>query len=233
MIKQLIFAAVLFGSVVRVSAQQTVFNVPTADILDGGKVYFEIDMSFKINDQEALRKFSSFVPRVVIGAGKNVEVGVNLTGNVQPGTDTTTLVPSIKWRFYQNRKKDLVFFAGQNFYMPVRNRSYNFGSYTYIALSKTLNKTRLTAGGFVFSKHVVAPNAVRGGGQFAVEQSITHRLTISADWFTGKHANGYVTTGAAYKLTKKLTGIAAYSFGNSNLSKGNHYMYFELGYNFN
>ncbi len=224
---------ILFGSVVCASAQQTVFNVPTADILDKAKVYFEIDVSFKANNQVALRRFLSFVPRVVIGAGKNVELGLNLTGNVQPGTDTTTLVPSVKWRFYQYKKKDLALFAGQNFYIPVRNKPYNFGSYTYIAVAKTINKTRLTAGGFVFSKNVVAPNAVRSGGQFAIEQAVTSTLNLNADWFTGKHSNGYLTTGAAYKLTKKLTGIASYSFGNSNLSKGNHYIYLELGYNFN
>jgi hypothetical protein len=40
----------------------------------------------------------------------------------------------------------------------------------------------------------------------------------NADWFTGKHAAGYVTMGAAYKLTGKLTGVAAYSIGNANAS---------------
>jgi hypothetical protein len=58
-------------------------------------------------------------------------------------------------------------------------------------------------------------------------------LNINADWFTGKHANGYLTTGAAFNLTNKLTGVAAYSFGNSNVTHRNHFMYFELGYNFN
>jgi hypothetical protein len=97
------------------NAQQTVFNVPTADVLDKGKVYVELDASFKTNDDDALRKFSSFVPRVVVGAGGNVEVGLNFTGNIQSGADTTTLVPAVKWRFYQNEKKDLALFAGNNF----------------------------------------------------------------------------------------------------------------------
>ncbi len=233
MIKQLTLAVILLGSVVCASAQQTVFNVPTEDILDKGRVYFELDMSFKMNNQETLRKFSSFVPRVVIGAGKNIEVGLNLTGNVQPGIDATTLVPSIKWRFYKNEKNGMAFFVGNNFYIPLRNKSYNFGSYTYISAAKTIDNTRLTAGGFVFSKNVVAQNATRGGGQFAVEQTITPKLTVSADWITGKHANGYLTTGASYKLTKRLTGVASYAFGNANLSRGNHYIYLELGYSFN
>ena len=214
------------------NAQQTVFNVPTADVLDKGKVYVEIDASFKTNNNEALRKFSSFVPRVVVGAGVNVEVGLNLTGNIQPGADTTTLVPTVKWRFYQNEKKDLALFAGNNFYIPVRNRSYNFGTYTYAAVAKTINKTRLTAGAFVFSKNVVAPNAARGGGQFAVEQTINSKLTLAADWFTGRHANGYFTPGVIYKPHPQVTTYWSYSIGNADAAKGNHFFLFELGYNF-
>ncbi|MET0753558.1 MAG: hypothetical protein ABWZ66_09300 [Pyrinomonadaceae bacterium] len=215
-----------------VNAQQTVFNVPTADVLDKGKVYVELDASFKTNNDEVLRKFSSFVPRVVAGAGRNVEIGLNLAGNVQPGADTTTLVPSVKWRFYQNEKKDLALFAGNSFYIPVRNRGYKFGTYTYAAVAKTINKTRLTAGAFVFSKNVVAPDAARGGGQFAIEQTINSKLTIAADWLTGRHANGYFTPGIIYKPTPKITTYFSYSIGNSDANKGNHFFLFELGYNF-
>lgn len=214
------------------NAQQTVFNVPTADVLDKGKVYVELDASFKTNNDEALRKFSSFVPRVVAGAGGDIEIGFNLTGNIQPGADTTTLVPAVKWRFYQNEKKDLALFAGNNFYIPVRNRSYKFGTYTYAAAAKTINKTRLTAGTFVFSKNVVAPGASRGGGQFAVEQTINSKLTLAADWLTGKHASGYFTPGAIYKPTPKITAYFSYSIGNAGAAKGNHFFLFELGYNF-
>lgn len=80
---------------------------------------------------------------------------------------------------------------------------------------------------------MVAANANRAGGQFTFEQPITKKLNFNVDWFTGKMANGYLTMGAAYKLTNKLTGVAAYSIGNSNASHGNHFFYFELGYNFN
>lgn len=226
----LIFSFLAFAA--SANAQQTVFNVPTADVLDKGKVYVELDASFKTNNDEALRKFSSFVPRIAVGAGRNVEVGLNLTGNIQPGADTTTLVPTVKWRFYQNEKKDLAVFAGNNFYIPVRNKSYNFGTYTYAAVAKTINKTRLTAGAFVFSKNVVAPNAARGGGQFAVEQTINSKLTLAADWFTGRHANGYFTPGVIYKPHPKVTTYFSYSIGNADANKGNHFFLFELGYNF-
>ena len=214
------------------NAQQTVFNVPTTDVLDRGKVYVELDASFKINDDDALNKFSSFVPRVVVGAGGNVEVGLNLTGNIQPGADATTLVPTVKWRFYQNEKKKFALIAGNNFYIPVRNRAYNFGTYTYLAGSKTINKTRLTAGGYIASNNVFAPNAARGGGQFAIEQTINDKVTLAADWITGRHASGYFTPGLIYKPHPKVTAYLSYSIGNADAANGNHFFLFELGYNF-
>jgi hypothetical protein len=90
----------------------------------------------------------------------------------------------------------------------------------------------LTAGAFVFSKNVVAPKAARGGGQFAVEQTINSKLTISADWLTGKHSNGYFTPGFSYRPTAKVTTYFAYSVGNADANKGNHFFLLELGYNF-
>jgi hypothetical protein len=215
------------------NAQQTIFNVPTSDVLDVGKVYVELDASFKTNDEDALRKFSSFVPRLVVGIGGNVEVGLNVTGNAQPGADTTTLVPTVKWKFYKNEKKQVALFGGTSVYIPVRNRAYNIGSYSYIALSKTIKKSRITAGGFVASKNVFAPNAVRGGGQFGFEQAVNSKFTVAADWVTGRHASGYFTPGVIYKPHPKVTTYLSYSMANDKYAAGNHFFLLEVGYNIN
>lgn len=224
--------AVIFLPVFAANAQQTVFNVPTADVLERGKVYAELDVSFKTVKQEAAGKFSTFVPRLVVGAGSNVEVGLNVLGNIQPGADTTTLVPTVKWKFYENEEKKMAFYGGTNFYIPVRRRAYKFGTYSYLSTAKTINKTRLTAGAFVAGKNVFAPQAVRAGGQFAVEQTLNSKLSLAADWFTGKHANGYLTPGIIYKPRPNVTLYASYSLGNTRLKQGNHYFLIELGYNF-
>ena len=227
--KALILFAVLLGTASFSRAQQTIFNVPTTDVLDRGKVYAELDAAFKPNDP----KFSSFVPRFVVGVGDDVEVGLNVTGNIQPGSDPTALVPTIKWKFYQNKKKDTALIAGTNFYVPVRNRSYRAGTYSYLAVSKTINKTRLTGGGYVATKNVFATNATRGGGQFGIEQTINSKLTLAADWITGRHSSGYFTPGVIYKPHPKVTAYLSYSLGNTNVRNGNHFFLFELGYNFN
>ena len=233
MFKFSIILGFLFCATASARAQQTIFNVPTTDVLNRGQVYVELDASFKTNNQTALRRFSSFVPRVVVGVGNNVEVGLNVTGNIQPGLDSTTLVPTAKWKFYESKKKSSALIAGTNLYIPIRNRGYNFGSYSYLAVSRTINETRLTAAGYVASKNVFAPNAVRAGGQFGIEQTVNKKLTVAADWITGGHSAGYFTPGIFYKPNPKLTAYLGYSIGNSGASNGNHYFLFELGYNFN
>lgn len=229
-----LFSAALFllmpAPAVTVTAQQTLFNVPSADVLDRGKVYAEVDIPFRVAEP----RFSSFVPRVVVGVGGRVEVGLNLAGNIQPGADATTLVPAVKWKAYDGGENGWAFVVGNNLFIPVRNRSYRLGNYAYAEVGKTFNsRTRVTAGGYHFTKSVVAPNAQRAGGQFGFEQPVTKNFQFQADWYTGNHTNGYFTPGFAYKLNTKLTGYFGYSLGNRNVTHGNHFLYAEVGFNFN
>ncbi len=123
---------------------------------------------------------------------------------------------------------------GQNLYIPVRRRSYDLGGYSYINFSKVFkSKTRLTCGSYHYTSDVVVPDAQRAGGQFGFEQSFTEKFSFQADWITGRHANGYFTPGLVYKPNPKLTGYIGYSMGNSNITKGNHFFYLEVGFSFN
>ena len=213
-------------------AQQTIFNVPSTDVLDKGKVYAELDASLKPTHGSDVPKFSSFVPRVVIGAGNNVEFGLNLTGNIQPGPDSTTLVPTIKWKPFQS-ERGWAMVVGNSLFVPVRNRAYNAGNYVYTEMSKTFKTgTRITFGGYDFTRDVVA-TANRAGGQFGFEQTLNTKVTFAADWLTGKHSAGYFTPGIVFKPGPQVTGYAGYSIGNQNVSGGNHFFLLELGYNFN
>jgi hypothetical protein len=228
-----LLVVLIMGASSAANAQQTIFNVPSTDVLDKGKIYGELDVSFKPNDSEALNKFSSFVPRVVVGAGHGIEVGLNVTGNIQPGPDTTTLVPAAKWKIYQGKDNGWSVVVGDHLFIPVRNRAYNLGNYVYGEVSRTFKTgTRVTAGAYDFTKNVVATRN-RAGGQFGFEQPITKTVTLAADWFTGKHAAGFFTPGAVIKFGPKVTAYAGYSVGNQNPSRGNHFFLLELGYNFN
>lgn len=120
-------------------AQQTIFNVPTTDVLERGEVYVELDASFKPNDSETVLRFSSFVPRVVVGAGRRVEVGLNVTGNIQPGPDSTALVPTVKYKFHDGGDNGFAIAGGDHLFIPVRRRAYDAGNYVYLEFSKTFS----------------------------------------------------------------------------------------------
>lgn len=208
------------------AAQSTIFSMPSTDVLDKGKVGVSLIARFKTNDDEAKKKFSSFIPRVFVGIGKNVEIGANLYGNVQPGADSTTFVPTVKWRFYEHEKYKIAAVGGSNFYIPLRNKKYNFGSYTYLQMSKSFSTgTKITAGSYVFTKNVVAKNASRGGGQFGFEQRINKTFGFAAEWLTGKHSSGNLTAGFKVKFNKKAVGSFGYTVFNDKAMKGNHYFY--------
>jgi hypothetical protein len=208
-------------------AQETVFDVPSADILDKGKVYGELDGTIRPVDPSA-----TFTPRVVVGFGGGIEAGFNFNGLGAPNVGQLEASPTIKWRPWK-RDDGWFFYLGDNLFFPVRDRTYDAGNYFYACFAKQWTEgTRITFGGYDFSKNVVAA-ANRAGGQFTFEQVLSKRWTLAAEWYTGNHADGYVNTGLIVKATSKLTVYAAYQVGNADVTKGNHQFLWELGYNFN
>lgn len=230
-----IFMSILLLLAGNVNAQSTIFATPSTDILPEGKVGIRFIAKFKLNDQEARKKFTQFAPRVIFGVKRNVEIGVNLFGNTQPGRDATTIVGSVKWRFYANEKHKTALVVGNNLYIPLRNKKYNLGNYFYVAGSKVLSgtKTKLTLGSYYFTQNVVAQNAARAGGQFGLEQPINPRVTFAAEWLTGRHSSGNLTTGFRIKVNKRTVASLGYTIANSRAIQGNHFFYSSLAINLN
>jgi hypothetical protein len=219
---------IVFFPVAPAHAQQTVFDVPSADVLDKGKIYGELDGTLRPTDS-----FATFTPRIVVGIGHAIEVGVNFDGLSEPLLGQLEFSPTIKWRPWKDESSGWSFYVGDDLLFPVRNRTYDAGNYAYASFAKEWKTgTRVGFGGYDFTKNVVA-NANRAGGQFTFEQRVNSRLTFAAEWYTGKQAAGYVNPGAIIKLTSKLTLYTAYQIGNSGVTTGNHQFLWEIGYNFN
>jgi len=208
--------------------QETVFDVPSADVLDKGKVYGELDGTVRVVDPLA-----TFTPRVVVGIGHQIEVGMNFDGLSAPTLDQLEISPTVKWLLWKSKTSRWSFIVGDDLFFPVRQRTYNSGNYAYASLAKEWKHgTRISFGGYDFTRNVVA-NANRAGGQFTFEQQVNKRLTFAAEWYTGKQSTGYVNPGAIMKLNSKLTLYAAYQVGNAGVTTGNHQFLWEIGYNFN
>src|SRR5215510_9272053 len=61
----------------RTLAQSTIFNIPSTDVVAKKKVYFEFDFISHLESYDN-GGFQTYVPRVVVGVGKGVEVGLNI-----------------------------------------------------------------------------------------------------------------------------------------------------------
>jgi hypothetical protein len=212
----------------RAYGQQTVFDVPSADVLDKGKVYGELDGTVRVVDPLA-----TFTPRVVVGLGHHIEAGMNFNGLSAPALGELDVSPTVKWQVWKGQTSGLSFYVGDDLFFPVHNRTYDAGNYFYASFAKEWKHgTRIGLGGYDFTRNVVA-SGNRAGGQFTFEQRVNNRLTLAAEWYTGNNAVGYVNPGAIIKATSKLTLYAAYQIGNAGVTTGNHQFLWEIGYNFN
>jgi hypothetical protein len=204
--------------------QQTMFNVPTADVLDKGKVYFETDWLWRPSDPAFA---SGSLIRGVYGFGGNVEGGINFAGIVTPGRSTPVAVPNVKWQPFKTEAFSLTTIVfGQFFLRGARDGNPSLMGCAHAAVKLPIG-TRLTAGGWWASSGYAGPR-VEKGGLFGVEQPITANVTIAADWYTGNNGLGYASPGVIVTAGRWVL-YAAYSIKNGN-SKGNGLL-LELGFN--
>jgi hypothetical protein len=148
-----------------------------------------------------------------------------------PDSGSVTVVPTFKWKFYESVEHGLVLFAGEQLYLPIQKRTYTVGNSAYVEAAKNFKSgTRVGVGAYDFSAHVM-DQANRGGVQASIEQTLSRRIGLATDWYSGNNSMGFVTSGLSCKIGSQLTAYAAYEMGNHNLRSGNHALFLVLGWN--
>jgi hypothetical protein len=205
-------------------AQQTIFNVPSADVLDKGKTYLEADALWRPQDPS----FGFFTMRGVYGFGSNIEAGANFGGFASTGRSVPFVTVNVKWQPWHNDK--LAFTTGGFGLFYLRgSEDGNAAALWYGEASyKLTSTTRLTAGGYWASSGYAATDP-QAGAVAGFEQKINDHLNLLADWFSGDNALGYFTPGVSVPLGN-WTIYAGYSIKNGD-SKGDAAL-FELGFTF-
>jgi hypothetical protein len=95
---QLVAALVLAsGRAVDAHAQETIFNAPSPDVLERGRLYLETDQYFR-SWKTASDRAALFLIRGVFGVGHNVEVGFNSGAFDYLHASQPFLDASVKWR---------------------------------------------------------------------------------------------------------------------------------------
>ncbi len=221
-------AAVAFTAVASAaSAQQTIFNVPSADVLEPGKVYLEVDELFRPTDPE----FSSTTVRGVFGVLPRMEAGVNFGGLNAPGPVIPTATVAVK--IQPVRIGEFALTAGGNGLFFLKGSQdgnpaglgYGFASYRIPKLG-----TRIELGGWYSSAGYALPRST--GGALATFEQPLRGSRASPSPRTGGAARTPSATSARASSTRfgNWTAYAAYSIKNGD-SRGNGGL-IELGYLF-
>jgi hypothetical protein len=201
------------------AAQSTIFNIPTTDTVAPKKGYFEIDYLPQTPGPDEGDSFQIYTPRIVVGIAPTAEVGVNFA-NTRVGGETFQLFqPNAKYKFYADDANGLAAAAGIIGYIASDDLD-SFGQVYGEVSKKVMSGARFTAG--LWSSVSYGDDNV-AGVLLGYEQPVRGRLSIVADWFSGKNFWGYFTPGISVTLPRNGLLNIGYSLGNDSFEDpGNH-----------
>ncbi|MBI3071256.1 MAG: hypothetical protein HYY84_03930 [Deltaproteobacteria bacterium] len=159
------------------SAQQTIFNHPSADLLSKGAVYVELDATLRYQFG-----FEGLVPRVVWAPIERLEIGLNVGPLIdQAFENDPSLAPNAKIRLFSaaGTAGEISLLLGTRIYVPVKFDALNFELYSFVAV-QTRFGLRATAGAY-------GEFPTNGVGKLRpiamLEFVLTKFLTFGAEWW--------------------------------------------------
>lgn len=226
----MLLAAITLAGAGAAFAQSTIFNIPSTDAVAKGKTYFEFDFISHLESHDN-GGFQTYIPRVVYGLGKGVEVGLNVAATHSAAPTIVYAQPNIKWQFYAKEDTGVALTVGAIAYTPLRNRDANdsFGFFYGNASKKVKGDygPRFTIGGYGLAGYDAA-GLDKGGAMVGYEQPVAKRVSFVADWFSGKNGFGYVTPGFSFALPKSSLLNIGYSIGNTGRKNNGLFVYYGI-----
>ena len=232
----LVFPAVAFLccllSGIPIKAQTTLMNVPSTDVVEAKKVYVEMDFLTNYAWQRQ-GSFQNYIPRVVVGAGRNLEAGINVSYTRISGDESQPLEvqPNIKWQFYSNEGRGTAAAVGCILYTPLTHRTgTNTLGQCYGVASKKLNGKygpRFTGGAYGLIG-AGDDEKTKGGAIVGYEQPLTGKILLIVDWFSGDNRFGYVSPGLSFTTSKKSALTTGYTIANHGRGKNALFAYYGI-----
>lgn len=187
-------------------AQQTIFNVPSADITEKGMIFLQHESQFSGD-------FGLFTNYSAYGIGKNTEIDLTLFGVGTKNVRNEVLGIGFKTALPIHTKSETKFTFGH--LIPVSLRGNGVGGYSYTHLSTRLPKikTRITSGIAIGTTILFGRDTICYIG--GIEQPITDKLALILDYHSGKHANGFLIPGFSYTFNPRLILYAGYQIPNN------------------
>ena len=212
-----LFISILILCTLKSYAQQTVFNVPSADVTPAQKVFLQHESQFKPYNPNAFWQGTHYT---AVGIGHNTELDATLFNVAAPGNNNITLglgfKSAIPVLFLKEKfpEREIKFTTGSEILVSLEGEGVGNWSYAHISGRLPKLNTRLTAGISVGTKQVFGKNTVDFIA--AIEQPLTKKLNIVGDWYSGKgNLTGFLIIGLSYKLPKESAIYAGFQIPNS------------------
>jgi hypothetical protein len=209
-----------------VQAQQTIYNVPSADITPKGSFFLQHESQFRPWPKG---QFLGTTHYTALGIGKQTELDLTLFNLNAPLSGNLTLGPGFKSGIrimpsrFPEAKPQLT--VGSMLPVSLQQRNVGLWSYGHISLRVPRLNTRLTCGLNYGSKLIF------GRQSFAVitglEQPLGKRVSLLADWYSGTHSLGLLITGVSVALPRDTTAYLGVQIPN-NAQCGRSGLVFEL-----
>jgi hypothetical protein len=222
----------LFALAIDANAQSTLVNVPSTDVVAAKKVYLEMDFITNYAWKRGDNSFENYIPRTVIGVGKNIEVGANVSfTHVPGGGEPIELQPNVKWQFYNNELNGIAAAIGCISYIPITHRA---GTRTiaqcYGVASKQLKRNhgpRFTGGAYtLLNAHET--QKTKTGAIVAYEQPIVENVDFIVDWFSGDNRFGYVSPALSFTTPHDGSLSLGYTIANHGRGKNALFAYYGM-----
>lgn len=196
-------------------AQQTIFNVPSADLTDKGSVYLEHESQFRAWEPG---RYWFLTDYFAAGLGYDTEVDVTLyntsvpaSGNVSAGVGFRSVFPLLA---ATQKSTELKWTVGSQALVSFEGRGVGYWGYSHLSGRLPKINTRLTSGISAGTRQLFGENTVHFIG--GVEQPLTKSLSLMADWYSGSHSEGYLTAGGSVSLHKGFTVYAGWQRPNTS-----------------
>lgn len=212
------FLAILISLSDFAFAQQTVFNVPSADVTPKDKIFLLTESQFR-----AWEPGSNWVGTEysAYGVGHNTELTMTLFNVGSPATENISLgtgfksaipIPGLKDKF---PKREYKFTIGSEVLTSLQGQGVGNWTYGHLSGRLPVTNTRLTAGLSYGTRQVFGVDNLAFIG--AVEQPVTKKLNVIMDWYSGtEHFAGFLIPGFSYALPKDTTIYVGYQIPNSS-----------------
>jgi hypothetical protein len=215
-----------------VSAQSTVFNIPSTDLQAARRLYVEADFTAHLSSFES-GGYQSYGPRIIYGLNKRMEVGINAFYTRTSPTEPVEIQPNFKLQLYKNEDKGVAVVTGTIVFVPVAQRSSSTTrAMVYAVASKNIKGDfgpRFTAGSYALIGSF-EPGTSKKGLLLGYEQPISRKLSFIADWSSGNNDYGYVVAGMGITLSHRSALYVGYNIGNQG--RGNNALGVYYGFSF-